>query len=125
MKTYSFTLPLGPSDNDYYGSVKGTGGRKRYIKPAGVAFRQEVWLALKLAKIPKLTGRLWVTVRIFPKTRGRTDPLNRAKALMDAMQHAGLYDDDEQLDDSRFIRSPVFSGGKCEVMIGEIDVENN
>lgn len=115
---YSLILPLGPSDNSYYGS----NGNRRYIKPAGVAFRQEVAIAVKQSKMPKLTGRLCLVARIYPKTRATTDVANRAKALCDALMLAGAFEDDGQIDDIQFIRGPVVSGGRCEVLIGEINV---
>lgn len=116
---YSLTLPLGPSDNSYYGS----NGNRRYIKPAGLAFRQEVALAVKQSKMPKLKGRLCVIARIYPKTKALTDVANRAKALCDALMLAGAFEDDSQIDDIQFIRGPVVTGGRCEVMIGELSVQ--
>ena len=113
---YSLILPLGPSDNSYYGA----NGNRRYIKPAGIAFRQEVALAVKQSNMPTLKGRLCVVARIYPKTRAVTDVANRAKALCDALMLAGAFEDDGQIDEIQFLRGPVVPGGRCEVMIGEI-----
>lgn len=117
MNSYSLTLPLPPTINTYYGS----NGNRRYIKPAGVAFRQEVALAVRLLKMPTLTGRLWVSVRVFPRDRRLQDISNRIKALEDALQHAGAFLNDEQIDHIEADRDKIFSGGKCEVLIGEIN----
>ena len=117
MNSYELVLPLGPSDNNYYGQH----GHRKYIKPAGVLFRQEVALAFRLSKMPKLTGRVCIVARIYPKTKAVTDILNRAKALCDALQHAGVFDDDGQIDDAQLIRGHVVPGGRCEVMIGVFD----
>ena len=115
--TYFLDLPLGPSDNHYYGRV----GHRTFIKPEGVAFRQQVALAVRMAKLPKLEGDLCMVVRVFAKTKHKKfDPLNRAKALCDALVLAGLMEDDSQLKDSRFIYGGVVQGGRCEVMIGQL-----
>jgi crossover junction endodeoxyribonuclease RusA len=117
MNSYELVLPLGPSDNHYYGQH----GHRKYIKPAGVAFRQEVALAVRLAKLPKMEGDLCMVVRVYAKTKHKLfDPLNRAKALCDALTHAGLMEDDSQLKDSRFIYGGVSPPGRIEVLIGEL-----
>jgi crossover junction endodeoxyribonuclease RusA len=46
---------------------------------------------------------------------------NRIKSLQDALEVAGAYDNDEQIDDLRVLRGPIVSGGRMEVMIGVID----
>ena len=117
---YSLILPLGPSDNNYYkrnrdGSVR--------VSDAGQAFRREVWLAVKQAKMPKLKGRLAMVVRVCPRDKRKIDINNRLKALGDALQAAGAFEDDEQLDDSRALRGAIVSGGRLEVMLGEIDAK--
>lgn len=111
---YQFDIPLPPTINTYYGAR----GNTRYIKPAGVAFRQEVALAVRLAKLPKLVGRLSIVLRIYPRDKRVQDIDNRIKAALDALMHAGLFEDDSQFDDVRAIRDRVVPGGKCEVMIG-------
>ena len=66
-------------------------------------------------------SRLKVEVKMFPPDRKRRDLDNVWKALLDAMQHAGLYDDDEQIDDLRIVRRGVVKHGKVEVDIEVID----
>ena len=116
---YALTLPLSPTVNTYYGS----NGNRRYIKPAGVEFRKEVLAAVKQAKIPTLTGRLCLVVRVFPRDRRLQDISNRIKALEDALQHAGLFLNDEQVDDLHVTRGPVAPGGRIELMVGVIDAK--
>ncbi len=116
MNFYELTLPLSPTINTYYGAQ----GNRRYIKPAGVAFRAEVVLAVKQAGIPTLKGRLALVVRVFPRDKRQQDISNRIKALEDALQHAGAFVNDEQIDDLKVTRGPIVAGGRCEVMLGEI-----
>lgn len=117
MISYALTLPLGPTINHYYGAA----GHRRYIKPAGVAFRQAVALAVRLQKLPKLEGRLWISMRVNPRDRRKTDIDNYAKAGIDALMHAGLFQDDSQVDHLEIKRGPVISGGSMEILIGVID----
>lgn len=115
--TYQLELPLPPTVNHYYG----THGKARYIKPEGKAFREQVAWIVKQSRVPKLTGRLALFIRIHPRDRRTQDIDNRIKALGDALMHAGCFDDDSQIDDLHVVRGPIFSGGKCEVLIGEIN----
>jgi len=114
---YSLLLPLSPTINTYYG----TRGKKRYIKPEGVAFRKEVLLAVRQSKIPMLTGRLCLVVRVCPRDKRMQDISNRIKALEDALQHAGAFVNDEQIDDLQVTRGPIVRGGRLEILIGEIE----
>lgn len=117
MNSYELVLPLPPTINTYYGS----NGNRRYIKPAGVVFRQEVALAVRLAKLTKLEGRLWLSMRVYPRDRRVQDIDNRLKAGIDALMHSGLFDDDSQIDHLEVKRGPVVPGGRCEVLIGVIN----
>lgn len=117
MKSYSLTLPLSPTINSYYGAK----GNTRWIKPAGVAFRAEVALAVRLQKLPKLDGRIWLCVRVCPRDKRAQDLDNRIKSLQDALQHAGLFDNDSQIDHLEVKRGAVTPGGRCEILIGVMD----
>jgi crossover junction endodeoxyribonuclease RusA len=83
----SLTLPLPPTINHYYGQ-RPRGGR--YIKPAGLAFRQAVADVVAQAGYKTIEGRVSLFVAIFPADRRRQDIDNRAKSLQDALTHAGV-----------------------------------
>lgn len=114
---YELTLPLSPTINHYYMRNRNGGVR---ISQAGQDFRWEVLQAVKKSKMPKLTGRLCLVVRVYQRTRVKSDISNYVKALEDALQVAGAFENDEQIDDIQVIRGGVMPGGKIEVMIGEI-----
>jgi crossover junction endodeoxyribonuclease RusA len=118
MKIYELILPLSPSVNHYY--VRNRGGGVR-ISDAGQAFRWEVLQAVKRSKMPTLEGRLWMVVRVCPSSKRVQDIANREKALSDALQVAGAFVNDEQIDDIQLKRGPIVKGGRLEVMLGEID----
>ena len=116
---YALTLPLSPTINTYYGSA----GNRRFIKPAGVAFRKEVAALVKQANLPEMTGRLCIVMRVFPRDKRKQDIDNRVKSLLDSLQHAGVFLDDEQIDDLHVTRGPVAPGGRIELMVGVIDAK--
>lgn len=113
----SLTLPLPPTINHYYGQ-RPRGGR--YIKPAGLAFRQAVAEIVAMAGYSTLEGRVSLFAAIYPADRRKQDIDNRAKSLQDALTHAGVWLDDEQIDDLRLVRREVVKGGQVKVVIMEL-----
>lgn len=115
--TYSLTLPLPPSVNHYYLRNKQGGMR---VSVEGEDFRWQVMQAVRQSKMPKLKGRICLVARIFPKDKRITDIDNRIKALQDALQIAGAFENDSQIDELHIMRGAIVSGGRAEVLIGEI-----
>lgn len=113
----TLTLPLPPTINHYYGQ-RPRGGR--YIKPAGLAFRQAVAEAVASAGYRTLHGRVSLFAAIYPADRRRQDIDNRAKALQDALTHAGVWLDDEQIDELHLVRKEVIKGGQVKVFVTEL-----
>jgi len=117
----TFRLPYPPSINNYYG-YKPRGGR--YIKAEGREFRSVVIHSLKQAFAERewtpLECRLSVWVEVFCPDRRRRDLDNIKKALLDALTHAGVYQDDCLIDDLRSVRGPVVKGGLVRVHVRKI-----
>ena len=112
MTQVALTLPWPPSVNHYWGQC----GTRRFIKEKGVKFREMT--AEQVAAIgKKMEGRLSVFVTLLPPNRQRRDIDNSIKALLDALQHAGCFDDDEQIDVLHVERKNVTKGGKCCVVV--------
>lgn len=114
----AFTFPLPPTINHAYGVRRGGG---RFIKSAGIAFRATVAEIVAAAGHPMLTGRLALFVAIHPATRARQDLDNRSKALQDALTHAGVWEDDNQVDDLHMVRREIVKGGLVKVVITELE----
>lgn len=116
MTVHQLTLPLGPSDNGYYTVARG----RKILSAAGRAYKEEVGWIVKQLKLKKLEGDLWIVARFFPASARRFDATNRAKALHDALNDAGLFDDDSQIKDAQQKTDRITKGGRVEVLIGEI-----
>ena len=87
-------LPYPPSVNHYWRHNKG----KFYISDAGKAFRKSVWAVVCQSRERKtLIGPLRVSVSFYPPDFRKRDIDNPGKALLDALQHAGVYGDDSQI----------------------------
>ena len=99
-KEICLTLPHPPSVNHYWRHV----GNRVLISREGRAYREDV-RAVVLAKYftawgqVLVTGRLRVSVDWYPPDKRRRDIDNIGKALFDAMGHAGIYEDDSQIDE--------------------------
>jgi crossover junction endodeoxyribonuclease RusA len=110
-------LPISPTINHAYGVARN--GRK-FIRPAGVAFRQAVCEIVAERQLPMITGRVSVFIAVHMPTKRRADIDNRVKAALDALTHAGVFLDDSQVDSLHLVRRGVVKGGKMTVVISEI-----
>ena len=114
-------LPWPPSVNRAWRSV----GGKVLLSRECRDYRRAVMLAVALSpqRWTKFsTGeRLAVVVHAFPPDKRRRDIANLDKALMDAIQEAGVIGDDSQVDDLHIVRKKVVKGGKVRVSIMELE----
>jgi crossover junction endodeoxyribonuclease RusA len=81
------------------------------------AIIQQVWLE---GKIKRITGDLKVTIEALRPDERRRDLDNLLKSTLDALAHAGLYEDDSQIKDLR-IYWAAEKGGKLNITIEEIE----
>ena len=121
-QTLQFTLPWPPSVNRYWRSVPMGRGRgvRVLISREGRAFRMDVVARLAPLRRSPFTGRLEVRIELCAPTRRALDIDNPLKALLDAMQEAGVYRNDGQIDRLLVERGPVTRGGAARVTIREI-----
>jgi len=109
-------LPWPPSVNHYYRRV----GNATLISKEGRRYRKRVASDVLLAHSPRVEGRLSVRIVASPPDQRRRDLDNLQKALLDALQHAGVYRDDSQIDRITVERGSVIPGGRVNVEIVEI-----
>lgn len=114
-------LPLGPTINHYYGR-SGTRGSHWYLSAAGKAFRESVYAAwLGQPHRRRIEGPVRLRVVLAPKNRGRFDVDNRLKPLLDALQNAGVFNDDSQITDIWASKvDPAPPKGWCHVEITDV-----
>lgn len=113
--TQVYELPYPPSVNHYWRRV----GFRTLISRGGRRYRRDVVALLAAGRAAPLRGRLELVVHVFPPDDRRRDLDNLQKALCDALQHAGVYADDSQIDRLDVHRGPVVPGGKVVVQITE------
>ena len=88
------------------------------LSKAGREFKEQVQDYVIENNVPKLgNSRLEVTIWLYPRDKRVTDLDNRLKAVLDALQDAGVYDDDGQIDVLMIQRGKIVKGGGCTVMI--------
>jgi crossover junction endodeoxyribonuclease RusA len=113
-KSFNARLPFPPSVNHYWHRR----GARSFIGTAGKRFRAEVLETIK--NPPRLLGRLRVLVELVMPDRRRRDVDNYQKAALDALTHAGVYEDDCQIDELIVRRLHVEPPGACDVTIVEV-----
>lgn len=115
MNTIYIYLPWGPSVNNYWAAGA---GKVRYVSKKGRQYRLDTAQCV-LEQCPGiyLSDRLCVDVILYPPDRKRRDLDNHMKALLDAITHAGLWEDDEQIDQLQIYRGEVIKGGGARVEI--------
>jgi len=109
-------LSYPPSVNHYWRRV----GQRTLISKEGRLFRKRVLAMLSVHRREPLTGRLHVRVLACPPDRRRRDLDNITKALLDALEHGGVYENDSQIDRLVIERGDVVKGGKAIVEITEV-----
>ncbi len=114
--TRVLTLPYPPSVNHYWRRV----GARTLISREGRRYRTDVCALLAAGGGAPLRGRLAVRIEVRPPDRRRRDLDNVQKAVFDSLQHAGVYEDDWQIDRIEVQRGPVVEGGSVVVEIVEV-----
>jgi crossover junction endodeoxyribonuclease RusA len=129
------TIPFPPSVNRVYRNLRG----RTLISREGRAYRKDVCalLAGGGCRQPPLGGRIALSMDAFPPDKRRRDLDNLQKSLIDALQHAGVYEDDSQIDLLVTRRRELVKGGRllvrvhsfplsrCPVCGGSMNPENN
>jgi crossover junction endodeoxyribonuclease RusA len=95
-------------------------GPRTLISREGRRFRERVLMLLAARDIQPLLGLLVVEVAVYPPDSRRRDIDNVQKALLDALQHGGVYADDSQIVRLTIEKRPPVPGGKTLVFIRKI-----
>jgi crossover junction endodeoxyribonuclease RusA len=110
-------LPYAPSVNTYYRNFNG----RMVLSAKGREFKQLVAEYVIENRVPKLgDAKLKVTIIMRPRDKRKTDVDSRIKATLDALENAGVFDNDYQVEHLEVIRGEPIKDGKIVVTIEEI-----
>jgi len=112
-------LPYPPSVNSYWRSPNtGKLAGRTLISKKGRDYRKEVAHAVIAANQPKANpGRLDVGITAFPPDKRRRDLDNLPKAILDALTHANVIEDDSLIDRLLIERATTCPGGKVRIFV--------
>ena len=111
------TLPFPPSVNTYWRTFQG----RMLISKKGREYRKAVADEIILQKGNKhLKGKIKMTIEAWRPDNRRRDLDNLLKAPLDALTHAGVYEDDQLIVDLRIFWAED-QAGKLKVKIEEIE----
>jgi len=113
-----FVFPWPPSVNLYWRHNHG----RTHISKEGRRYRADVWaiVASQGTNGLPLRGPVRVEIHAYPPDRRRRDVDNIGKAILDALEFAGVLEDDNQVADLRIVREGVVRGGLVEVEVVEV-----
>ena len=97
-KSIHLTLPFPPSVNTYWRTIMVRGRQRTILSKRARAFREEVIGLILLNGRAAFTGRLSLTVSLSAPTKRKYDLDNMVKAIQDALEHGGIYENDNQID---------------------------
>ena len=107
-------LPYPPSINNYWIAS----GHRRFISQRGRDFKADVSTYVIEQNIPKLGGvQVNIDIILRPRSKKLMDIDNCIKPILDAVQDAGVIDDDVQVVKLSIERGLIQKGGGCVVMI--------
>lgn len=109
-------LPYPPSTNHYW--ARNRNGSMR-VSDAGMNYRAAVGATCRsaLAGDGFREARIKAVVDVHTPDKRRRDLDNVLKGLLDAMQHAGVYADDGQIDELTVRRREMVDGGRVVVRL--------
>jgi len=119
--TLEFRWP--PSVNHEWIQARG----RMILSPAGRAYRTYVKGKLMIARkkglvpLAPLGGNLRATLELAPPDRRRRDADNYAKALFDALTHAGFWNDDRQVKELWTSMLEPASGGMARLTVWRLE----
>lgn len=110
-------LPWPPSMNRYWRHYQG----RTLISRAGRQYKKDVSEIVMLSGAARnLDGRLKVEIVAYPPDKRPRDIDNLLKAILDALEKAGVFINDNRIDDLCIRRGEVEQGGRIIVTIEEV-----
>jgi crossover junction endodeoxyribonuclease RusA len=106
-------LPYPPSLNTYWRHpIRGKLVGRTLISEKGRDYRRQIKGIVLARRLPRFDGvRLAVTIKASAPDKRLRDLDNIPKALLDALVHAGVLEDDSMIDELHIIRLPPRAPG--------------
>ncbi|MDP2322552.1 MAG: RusA family crossover junction endodeoxyribonuclease [Gammaproteobacteria bacterium] len=118
----NITLPFPPSLNRYWRHVVIGRSARVLISKEGREYREAVTRHIATLGLgPAMTNRLSVHIKVYPPDRRQRDLDNMLKAALDAIQAAGVFENDGQIDELTVRRRKMLKGGQITVDIYDIE----
>jgi len=109
-----FYVDFPPSINNYYSFNR----HGIFIKAAGRRYRERCAADVREQNCKvQVSDSLHVTLVLHAPDRRRRDLDNYQKCLLDALTHAGVWEDDSQLEQMAVFRGHPVSGGKVAIIL--------
>lgn len=116
MDVLNFDIPYPPSINHYY--LRTSSGVM--IGAKGKTYRRDIGFILHRHRETFTPDkRLMLTMHVFPPDKRRRDIDNILKCAIDSLQHARIFEDDNQIDMLIIVRKEVVRDGKLSVWLSE------
>ena len=115
-------LPWPPSVNHYWRRVSTPAGVRTLVSKEGREYQKhasQIVLVNRAAK--RMDGRLAVSIELYPPDRCKRDIDNSLKSVLDALTHAKVWLDDEQIDLLVVERKTPEKPGRLVVTVEEIN----
>lgn len=114
----SFVLPWPPSVNAIWRSIVIKGSVRVLLSKEGRKYREGVQKLI--GQVPTIAQPVEVRIAAYPPDGRRRDIDNIAKAALDALTHAGVWDDDVRVAVLHVSRCPPVPGGRLIVTVNPI-----
>ena len=111
-------LPFPPSINHYWKHRVIGRHASIYLSDDALKFRAEV--RNRIGVMVATPDRLSVSIDLFAPNKRTYDIDNRIKSILDAFTHAGVWIDDEQVDELCVKRMKIIKDGKAIVRVNKI-----
>jgi crossover junction endodeoxyribonuclease RusA len=125
-KMIEIDLPWPVSENKYRRPIPSTrGGAQLVLTPEARQYKKIVGQVCMANRINnrRMDGPLRVVLYICPPDNRRRDGSNLSKAVWDALQDAGVFLDDSQIKDERYVMLAKSSPGSVRIRIWELTEE--
>lgn len=111
-------IPWPPTANKYYRMWQ----NRMLISSKGRKYKSTVAEVARRAKWKSLgKSRLAIEIILYPPDRRRYDIDNRIKPTLDALEEAGLFDNDEQIDDLHISRGKIGRPPRAHLFINKLE----